>query len=261
MSIYLVSKEYLDEEHKEILEKISTIRVRIKALEDEKIYNLSQQIYLSKLRGSRENFKEDYSPEQKQMISERETVVKNQRSDYVIDALIDKLKLEIPILEKVFLEIPFHREPLYLYRPHIYMNNINGSCIHGSLGTETTKDAKKYLYENSQYATPNVIIKYDENSIPIQLIRKVATSETGGQIITVIQDVIVDAVEQEKVKPKTVSKPLFPTDVRRWKCSCGAENYHELLSCRLCNHPKPIENLATVENTKKSLIDKIKGKL
>jgi hypothetical protein len=91
------------------------------------------------------------------------------------------------------------------------MNTSNGTVIHGGAGQETNKLTKQYLYENSQYATPNSKVVQDSNGLPLRIIRKVATAETGFKIITILQDVkVVNEVSEPKEVKTVPQKPPFP---------------------------------------------------
>lgn len=57
--------------------------------------------------------------------------------------------------------------------------------------------------------------------------------------ITFITQEAIDTKKNEAIKNKPVPKPVVKTVHPDWEChKCSALNYHELLSCRICNTPR-----------------------
>lgn len=185
--------EEIDEEHKKIREEIAKLEQKKLTLEDEKRANEGCYQALARYRGAREEAlrgKKDLVKEDKALdeeINKLEKRVKGFRSDLDIIAEQEKVDKQIEELWRKFYETEITLSPLHLRQRITYENNQGNIQIRPDEYND-----KLWYYENSQYATPQVLIQKDDKGRPVRIMRFVRNSETRGYLMKVVQDIIIE---------------------------------------------------------------------
>lgn len=173
-------------------------------------------------------------------------------NEFELPKLYEPIDAQIQELQAKFLSILFQYKTLTMNRdPIIYMTEHEEFKI--------ILRGSKWVAYSTLVGVPYESIKVitDEQNMPIKIQFLMCSSETYGKVYTMVTNLKeYIAVQSPRILPPIYKKiePL-PT----WHCKkCTVENYIEVLNCRGCNEPKPIDKEPELEK-KENSADKIKG--
>lgn len=194
----------MDKIHEELRSKIDSLSKRIKGLQNGKENYQAQHHKLYLLKNTNDT----------KAIEEQKKLIATLAEPELLDEQIASIQNEMIRITKEYWAQDFIDEPLRLDTTKTYKNKYCELRQH--------PNGNWYLYEDSEYATPQLKIIFNEAGIPVRIERYIQGVETDGHSTKHIQDIILDQpvpVEAPKAKPKfeylPEIKPLSPEEMKK----------------------------------------------
>jgi hypothetical protein len=245
------NRKELDQKHLEICEKVDTLESEINSLKNIIGSWDGLQKSLALLRGSRVRG-ETNTPLENQIEDLEERLAATKQPHICEKEIDEKLKI-INQLRKDFISLPFFLPAEHFETVKQYRSIKTGKVIRHNTDP---KNKAWYLYESSEYASPQTKILFNDRNEPVEIVKYVRSSETYGQLVVLHIPILLDV----PLPPKKPNKPYKLNLPKNWKCPrCTAEVNENLQVCFKCGFPRPVEK-TDKDSKDKGLLSKLKRK-